>query len=115
MRCLLFLVSCLSSGPCAGSAAAAGSGDQYELLDFAGGFSEALEAAFLVVDGLRGLVTAFCCTLVAFGAVLCTGVLRGGTAPSRAERLSDMMVFKLGVFILFGAVEPAGVAQEFPC
>lgn len=61
MKCLLFVVllvvACLSSGssgPCVGSATSAGSGDQYE----PPGFAEALEAVLLLVDGLRGLVTA---------------------------------------------------------
>lgn len=62
-------------------------------------FAEVLGADFLVVDCLRGLLTALCCTLVTFGAVLCNGALRVGILPNRAERLSVMMESTSGVSV----------------
>lgn len=53
--------------------------------------------AFLVV-GLRGLVMLLCCTLVTLsagagaGAELDIEAVSDGMAPSRADRLSDMLV-----------------------
>lgn len=100
MRCLLFVESsvaaCLSLSPFVGFAASAGSGSQYEAAWFAVVFSEALGPDFLAVDGLRGLLTALCCTRVTFGAVFCNGPLRDGMELSRVERLSDMVYFSLG-------------------
>lgn len=100
MRCLLFVrlsVACLLSKPGAESPAAGGSGDQYELPDFAGAFG----GVFLIVEALRGLVTALCCTLVTFGAVFGSGALMVGMVPSRADRLSDIVDFVFGVFVQY--------------
>lgn len=79
MICLLavapLVVAWFPSDTCAKSAAVAGSGDQYELLDCFDDFVEALGAVLLGVDVLRGFEIALYCTLVTVGAELCNGEL----------------------------------------
>lgn len=95
--CLLFVelsvAACPSLSPFGASVASAVSGSQYEAPGMDASFAEVLGAVFLLAAGLRGLLTALCCTLVTFGAVLCNGPLRDGKLPNRAERLSVMMEF----------------------
>lgn len=78
-----------------------GSGDQYEAPVFAGSASVALDAVFLAVEALRGLVMPLLCTRVAFGAAVCSGALMVGMEPSRADRRRDILRFGVKVNVLY--------------
>lgn len=77
-----------------------GSGDQYEAPVLAGGSPVALDAAFLAVEALRGLVMPLLCTRVTFGAAACSGVLMVGMEPRRADRRRDILGFGVKVNFL---------------